>query len=102
MIGSNGKDYFCIRLKNDNSSTNKSDGPFHELRNESDLYDVTLSSLSFPSGKYIQAHRLVLSASSPFFKNIFSPQDGSKIAKGDPAPTMVTKLYILRYNNNLF
>ena len=47
---------------------------FQELRNEDDFYDVTLYCDDL---HFIEAHKLILSSSSPYFKTILrrSPQN---------------------------
>merc|ERR1712038_826070 len=43
---------------------------FKELREDSDLYDITLG-CSDSDGKTIEAHKVVLSACSTYFKKVF-------------------------------
>ena len=57
-------DKVSLKWEDFHSSVRKS---FSSLRNEQDLFDVTLVS---DDEKHIAAHKLVLSASSDFFKNI--------------------------------
>jgi hypothetical protein len=40
---------------------------FHELLEEKDLVDVTLAC----DGQYVQAHKIVLTVCSPYFKALF-------------------------------
>ena len=49
---------------------------FSSLRQEHDFYDVTLVS---DDEKEVQAHKLVLSACSPFFKNILKGKSHSNL-----------------------
>jgi len=56
-------DKFCLRWND--FETNIS-GAFREIRDDKDLFDCTLSCGS----KQIQAHKLILSACSPFFRSI--------------------------------
>lgn len=49
-----------------NFHTNLSSG-FHSLLKDEDLVDVTLAA----EGKYVKAHKTVLSVCSPFFKELF-------------------------------
>ncbi|KAK7793681.1 hypothetical protein R5R35_013158 [Gryllus longicercus] len=55
---------FSLRWNNFHS--NLSEG-FHSLLEEVDLVDVTLAA----EGQYLQAHKLVLSVCSPYFKQLF-------------------------------
>lgn len=67
---------FCIRdtemegeqfsLCWNNFHTNLSSG-FHSLFKDEDLVDVTLAA----DGKFLKAHKTVLSVCSPFFKDLF-------------------------------
>jgi len=54
---------FCLRWND--FETNISSG-FRELRNEKDFFDVTLAC----DDSQVQAHKVILSACSPFFRNI--------------------------------
>jgi hypothetical protein len=54
---------FCLRWND--FETNISAG-FRELRNEKDFFDVTLAC----DDSQVQAHKVILSACSPFFRNI--------------------------------
>lgn len=54
---------FCLRWDSFHSNMTSS---FHSLRSEEEFVDVTLVA----EGELIKAHRLVLSACSPFFKKI--------------------------------
>jgi len=54
---------FCLRWNDFESNINIA---FQEIRNEKDFFDCTLSC----GPRQIQAHKLILSACSPFFKNI--------------------------------
>ena len=56
---------FCLKWNDFNSNVSKSFGLF---RNEDYLHDVTLVS---DDHKQVSAHKLVLSASSEYFKDIF-------------------------------
>ena len=55
---------FCLKWNDFHSNILKS---FRELRNEEDFYDVTIVS---DDQKQLSAHKVVLSASSEYFKNI--------------------------------
>eukprot|EP00091_Calanus_sinicus_P016476 TRINITY_DN35856_c0_g1_i1.p1 TRINITY_DN35856_c0_g1~~TRINITY_DN35856_c0_g1_i1.p1 ORF type:complete len:104 (-),score=12.32 TRINITY_DN35856_c0_g1_i1:142-453(-) len=54
---------FCLRWNNFKSSISES---FQNLREEKDFFDVTLAC----EDDQIQAHKVILSACSPFFRNI--------------------------------
>ena len=56
---------FCLKWNDFDSNVSKS---FGLLRNEGYLHDVTLVG---DDNKQVSAHKLVLSASSEYFKNIF-------------------------------
>ncbi len=66
---------FCLRWNDFEANVS---GSFRELRAEADFFDVTLacnesasSSSAAPSAsKTLQAHKVILSASSPFFKSM--------------------------------
>ena len=64
MMGSSEK--FCLKWNEFQENVSKS---FSQLRQQSGLFDVTLVS---SDQKQVSAHRLVLSACSDFFKNIFN------------------------------
>ena len=59
---------FCLKWNDFQSSLTNS---FAEIRNENDLLDVTL----ICDGESIQAHKLVLSASSDAFRRVFKTFD---------------------------
>jgi len=54
---------FCLRWNDFESNLSKS---FRELRDEADFFDMTLS----VGDQQIKAHKLVLSACSPFFRSV--------------------------------
>jgi len=54
---------FCLQW---NDFADNISGAFSELREEKDFFDVTLAC----EDQQIQAHKLILSASSPFFRNV--------------------------------
>merc|ERR1712117_748076 len=62
-MGSAQEDKFCLRWKEfeNNIST-----AFRELRDDKDFFDVTLAC----EDNQIQAHKVILSACSPFFKSV--------------------------------
>ena len=57
---------YCLKLSEFEGNIRQS---FEELRNENKLCDVTLAT---DDGHQIQAHRVILSAGSTFFKEVFS------------------------------
>ena len=60
------EDKFSIKWNDFTSNVNKS---FRNLRNQEDFIDVTLVG---DDSKHVVAHKLVLSTSSEYFRNIFS------------------------------
>jgi len=54
---------FCLRWNDFEANIS---GAFNELREEKDFFDVTLAC----DDQQIQAHKLILSACSPFFRNV--------------------------------
>ena len=54
---------FCLRWNDFESNINIA---FRELRDDKDFFDVTLAC----DDEQIQAHKMILSACSPFFRNI--------------------------------
>merc|ERR1712002_876309 len=58
------REKFCLRWND--FETNIS-GAFRELRNEKDFFDVTLAC---DDDQQIQAHKVIIAACSPFFRNI--------------------------------
>ena len=56
-------DKFCLRW---NDFENNISNSFKELRDDKDFFDVTLAC----SGYQLQAHKVILSACSPFFRSI--------------------------------
>ena len=61
VMGSNEK--FCLRWNDFESNISVA---FREIREEKDFFDITLSCGS----RQIQAHKLILSACSPFFRSV--------------------------------
>lgn len=53
---------------------------FHDLLLGEDLVDVTLAA----EGKFVQAHKMVLSVCSPYFKDLFKVSVSQKIKVGFP------------------
>jgi len=58
-----GSEKFCLRWNDFESNIS---GAFRELRDDKDFFDVTLAC----EDEQIQAHKVILSACSPFFRNI--------------------------------
>ena len=58
-----GSEKFCLRWNDFESNISTA---FRELRDDKDFFDVTLAC----NGEQIQAHKVILSACSPFFRNI--------------------------------
>jgi len=58
-----GSEKFCLRWNDFESNISSS---FSELREDKDFFDVTLSC----DDEQIQAHKLIISACSPFFRNV--------------------------------
>jgi len=69
-MGASGTDNFCRRW---NDFAENVSGAFKELRTESDFFDVTLACTDSGS-KTLQAHKVILSACSNFFKSTFRQQ----------------------------
>lgn len=64
MDFNNELEHFSLRWNNFNDNMKSG---FHELLRREDFVDVTIAA----EGKLIQAHKMVLSICSPYFKNIF-------------------------------
>ncbi|KAL0280121.1 UNVERIFIED_CONTAM: hypothetical protein PYX00_001511 [Menopon gallinae] len=60
-----GDDHFSLKWNNFRSSLTEG---FHDFLQEEMMVDVTLAA----EGKFLQAHKLVLSVCSPYFKNLFN------------------------------
>lgn len=75
-----GEDSFLLRWTEYQSTLS---GSFRKLREESELYDVSLG-CSDKQGRSIQAHKLILSACSRFFKNFFSQRASNQNSIGNP------------------
>ena len=56
---------FCLRWNDFQENVNSA---FKDLRKDSEFTDVTLAC---GDGQQVEAHKVILSASSPFFKNLF-------------------------------
>merc|ERR1712179_456512 len=62
-MGAGQEDKFCLRW---NDFENNISSAFRELRDDKDFFDVTLAC----EDNQIQAHKVILSACSPFFKSV--------------------------------
>jgi hypothetical protein len=69
-MGAASTDNFCLRW---NDFAENVSGAFKELRAESDFFDVTLA-CSDSGARTLQAHKVILSACSNFFKSTFRQQ----------------------------
>jgi len=69
-MGASGTDNFCLRW---NDFAENVSGAFKDLRAESDFFDVTLA-CSDSGARTLQAHKVILSACSNFFKTTFRQQ----------------------------
>jgi len=69
-MGASGTDNFCLRW---NDFAENVSGAFKDLRAESDFFDVTLA-CSDAGARTLQAHKVILSACSNFFKTTFRQQ----------------------------
>ena len=69
-MGAAGTDNFCLRW---NDFAENVSGAFKELREERDFFDVTLA-CSDSGARSLQAHKVILSACSNFFKATFRQQ----------------------------
>ena len=63
---------FCLKWNDFQTNVSKT---FSTLRKEQDFLDITLLS---DDGEAVSAHKVVLSASSEFFKSVFRKADHSK------------------------
>ena len=63
-MSSTGDEKFCLRW---NDFENNISNAFKELNADKDFFDITLACAG---GRQVQAHKLILSACSPFFKSI--------------------------------
>ncbi|TRY64330.1 hypothetical protein TCAL_16633 [Tigriopus californicus] len=69
-MGSTSSENFCLRWNDFESNVS---GSFRELRAESDFFDVTLG-CDQSNGRVLQAHKVILSACSSFFKRMLKEQ----------------------------
>lgn len=69
-MGASGTDNFCLRW---NDFAENVSGAFKDLRADSDFFDVTLA-CSDSGARTLQAHKVILSACSNFFKTTFRQQ----------------------------
>ncbi len=73
---------FCLRWNDFESNVS---GAFRELRSESDFFDVTLA-CDNSQGRTLQAHKVILSACSSFFKQML--RNAAMAAPGHPNPLL--------------
>jgi hypothetical protein len=64
MMSEGESDQFSLRWNNFHSNLTSG---FHALLQGEDLVDVTLAA----GGQFVQAHKIVLSVCSPYFKDLF-------------------------------
>jgi len=79
-MGSSESENFCLRWNDFEANVS---GAFRDLRAESDFFDVTLG-CSDSSGRSLQAHKVILSACSSFFKGMLRQQAQSNPAHPNP------------------
>ena len=63
MTGGGSSENFCLKWNEFESNMSTA---FRELREDKDLFDVTLAC----EGKQVEAHKVILSACSPFFRSV--------------------------------
>ncbi len=73
---------FCLRWNDFEANVS---GAFRELRAESDFFDVTLA-CDNSQGRTLQAHKVILSACSSFFKQML--RNAAMAAPGHPNPLL--------------
>ncbi len=73
---------FCLRWNDFESNVS---GAFRELRNDSDFFDVTLA-CDGSQGRTLQAHKVILSACSSFFKQML--RNVAMASPGHPNPLL--------------
>lgn len=71
---------FCLRWNDFESNVS---GAFRDLRAEADFFDVTLSCTD-SNGRSLQAHKVILSACSSFFKSLLRQQQASLNSHPNP------------------
>ena len=81
---------FCLKWNEFSKNVSKT---FKELRSENDLFDVTLACID-SKPRTLQAHKLVLSACSNFFKSIFRLK-----TKASKHPNPLIFLHGVTYDN---
>jgi len=69
MMSEGESDQFSLRWNNFHSNLTSG---FHALLQGEDLVDVTLAA----GGQFVQAHKIVLSVCSPYFKDLFKVYHG--------------------------
>ena len=71
---------FCLRWNDFESNVS---GAFRDLRAEADFFDVTLSCTD-SNGRSLQAHKVILSACSSFFKGLLRQQQATHNSHPNP------------------
>ena len=71
---------FCLRWNDFESNVS---GAFKDLRAEADFFDVTLSCTD-SNGRSLQAHKVILSACSSFFKSLLRQQQANHSSHPNP------------------
>ena len=71
---------FCLRWNDFESNVS---GAFRDLRAEADFFDVTLSCTD-SNGRSLQAHKVILSACSSFFKSLLRQQQATQNSHPNP------------------
>lgn len=71
---------FCLRWNDFESNVS---GAFRDLRAEADFFDVTLGCTD-SNGRSLQAHKVILSACSSFFKNLLRQQQATQNSHPNP------------------
>ena len=71
---------FCLRWNDFESNVS---GAFRDLRAEADFFDVTLGCTD-SNGRSLQAHKVILSACSSFFKNLLRQQQSIQNSHPNP------------------
>ena len=76
--GGGSDQHFCLRWNNFHSNIATS---FEQLRDHEDFVDVTLAC----EGRTIKAHKVVLSACSPYFRNLLKVSGEINFRRKSPA-----------------
>jgi hypothetical protein len=79
-MGHRSSEKFCLRWNDFESNIS---GAFRELREEKDFFDVTLAC---DDEDHVDAHRVILSACSPFFRYLDADPDLTYHPDAGPDP----------------